>query len=204
MQLRPTARLALSLALVASLACLAPASAAAATHLVDMDNSYAFFPPTQPVARGDTVRWRIKGSLQHDVKSNLSGYFKSPGGPGGLGVGDTYDRTFKQAGSFGYFCRLHELDGMKGTIVVPIKVVRSGGTFTITVASVSTSGTRWRNRIQVRKPGASTWTTLTTTTSRSTVYTTSKHGTFRFRSSVKDAQTGATSGWSPEVTKTRP
>ncbi len=91
---------------------------------------------------------------------------------------------------------------MEGKIVVPIKVTRSGSTFTITVASASTNG-KWRNRIQVRKPGASHWSTITVTTARAVDWGTSQHGTFQFRSAVKDTTTGARSGWSPTVSRTR-
>ena len=153
--------------LVVSLAALAPAGAAATTTwLVDMDNSYSFHPKTQAIARGDKVKWRNKQSLQHDVQSDLSGYFTSPGGKGGLGEDNTYTKTFKQAGTFGYICRFHRSDGMQGTIVVPIKVTLNGSTFTITVASASASG-KWRNRVQVRKPGASNWSTITVTAAKS-------------------------------------
>ena len=92
---------------------------------------------------------------------------------------------------------------MKGKIVVPIKVTRSGNTFTITAASASTSGTKWRNRIQVKKPGSSTWQTITATTAKSVSWGSSQHGTFQFRSAVKNSQTGALSGYSPTVTKTK-
>ena len=203
MRRRSRARLGTVLALVVSLAALVPAGASAATYLVDMDLSYDFFPPTQPVARGDRVTWRNKAALPHDVKSNLSGYFKSPGGEGGLGDEETYSFTFKQAGTFGYICRIHEDDDMKGKIVVPIKVTRDGNTFTITAASGSMSGTKWRNRIQVRKPGESTWRTIDVTTARSVNWRSSQHGTFQFRSATKDSGTGALSGYSPTVTKTK-
>ncbi len=195
--------MAIALMLVVCLAGLAPAgAAAAATWLVDMDNSYSFHPTTRTVARGDVVKWRNKASLQHDVKSDLSGYFTSPGGTGGLSKDETYTRTFKQAGTFGYICRFHRDEGMRGTIVVPIKVTLSGSTFTITVASASASG-RWRNRIQVRKPGASSWSTITVTAAKSVAWGSSQHGTFQFRSAVKDTTTGSASGWSPTVSRTR-
>jgi plastocyanin len=197
------ARVATVVALVVSLACLAPASASAAdTWSVGMFG-YSFTPATLTIARGDKVKWRNELQMSHDVTSNLSGYFKSPGGEGGLGFKDEYSKTFKQAGTFGYLCRLHEVEGMDGTIVVPIKVTRDGNTFTIRAASASMSGTKWRNRIQVKKPGSSTWQTIDVTTARSVNWGSSQHGTFRFRSAVKNSQTGATSGYSPTVTKVK-
>jgi plastocyanin len=207
MRRRSRARLGTVLTLVISLAALMPAGASAASHYVDMDNGYSFHPGTKTIARGDRVIFRNKSSTTpHDVKSNLSGYFVSPGGAGGM-EGDTstatYPKTFKQAGSFAFFCREHENEGMDGTIVVPIKVTRSGNTFTITAASASMSGTKWRNRIQVRKPGSSTWQTITATSAKSVSWGSSQHGTFRFRSAVKNSQTGALSGYSPTVSKTK-
>ena len=115
----------------------------------------------------------------------------------------TYSKTFKQAGSFGFFCREHESDDMRGRIMVPIKVTRSGNTFTIVAASGSMSGTKWRNRIQVKKPGDSAWTTIIATTAKSVNWGSSETGTFRFRSAVKNSQTGALSGYSPTVVKIR-
>jgi plastocyanin len=197
------ARLATVVALVVSLACLAPASASAATTWSVTMLGYDFYPAVVTIARGDQVKWRNEDFSDHDVKSNLSGYFKSPGGSGGLGRKDQYSHTFKQAGSFGYLCRVHEADDMEGTVVVPIKVTRNGSTFTITAASASTSGTKWRNRIQVRRPGSSTWENVSITTAKTATFTSSKHGTYQFRSAVKNANTGARSGWSPVVNKTR-
>ena len=203
MHRHPRARLATVLALVISLAGLIPAGAAASTALlVDMDNGFDFHSATQTVARGGSIEWRNKGSQPHDVKSNLSGYFTSPGGSGGMGKEETYTKSFKQAGTFSYYCRLHEDIGMQGKIVVPVRVTRSGSTFTITVSSSSSTG-KWRNKVQVRKPGSSGWTTLSTTSYRSVTYSSSKTGTYKFRSAVKNSDTGATSGYSPTVSKTR-
>jgi hypothetical protein len=92
---------------------------------------------------------------------------------------------------------------MTGTIVVPITVTRIGSNFTIKVASASMSGTKWRNKVQVRKPGSSAWQTIATTTAKSVTYTNSKSGTYQFRSSVKDSNSGAMSSYSPVVSKTR-
>ncbi len=206
MRRRSPARLGTALAVIISLMALAPLGATAATtRYVDMDGGYTFHAPTQTAARGDTIRWRVKAATPHDVKSGLSGYFTSPGGIGGMrkdGAHPTFSRTFKQAGTFSYVCRLHRYDGMQGKVVVPINVARSGSAFTIKVASGPTSGTRWRNKVQVRKPGSSAWTTIATTTAKSVTFTSSTSGTYQFRSAVKDATTGATSGYSPVVTAT--
>ncbi len=157
-----------------------------------MGNSYSFSKAAISVARGDIVRWRKTSAIQpHDVRSVLPGYFKSPGGAGGMGPGEVFSRTFQQAGSFGYVCRVHQDQGMRGTVTVPITVTRSGSTFTIKVARGSTSGSPWRNRVQVRTPGSSSWKTVATTTAKSVTFASSKPGTYQFRSAVRNKDNGA-------------
>jgi len=201
MQRRSRARLGTVLALVVSLAALVPTGAAAAQHSVSI--LFGFSPGSVTVARGDKVQWQNQAQgISHDVKSDLPGYFSSPDGPGGLFFKDLYTKTFRQAGTFGYGCRAHEgTSPEEGTVVVPIKVTRDGNTFTIVAASESMSGTKWRNRIQVKDPGSSTWKSVKTTSAKSATYFSTKSGTFRVRSATKNAETGATSGWSPVVTK---
>ena len=150
MQRRSRARLGTVLALVVSLAALVPTGAVAATQSVTIALS-SFSPSSKTIARGDTVQWRNEDHTTHDVKSDLPGYFSSPDGAGGMFFKDMYVKSFKQAGSFGYFCRAHKsTTPHEGTIVVPIKVTRDGNTFTIVAASQSMAGTKWRNRIQVK------------------------------------------------------
>ena len=90
---------------------------------------------------------------------------------------------------------------MTGTVVVPVSVSLAGSLFTIRVASASSSGTKWRNRVQVRRPGSSTWQTIATTAGSSVTFHPGAHGTYRFRSAVRDKDTGASSGYSPAVGK---
>ena len=190
-------RTASRLVLVATLAALTPMSAAAATRTVEAGTGGArvFSPRTVVIARGDRIRWdSVSGS--HDVTSRLAGYFQANGV---LADTDRYTRTFGAAGRFGYFCAFHP--GMTGTIVVSIGASLSGGLFTIRVASASSAGTSWRNRIQVRRPDSSTWRTIATTTRASVTYDPGRRGTYRFRSAVVKAGTGERSGFSPVVSK---
>jgi plastocyanin len=183
--------------LLAAALAAAPIPATAATRTVEAGTGgdRVFSPRSITIARGDRVRWdSVSGS--HDVTSRLAGYFRANGQ---LAADGQYARTFRAAGSFGYFCMFHS--GMTGSVVVPIAVSLSGGLFTIRVASASSSGTRWRNRIQVRKPGSSTWRTITTTTRTSVTYDPGPRGTYRFRSAVIDSGTGDRSGFSPVVSK---
>jgi hypothetical protein len=84
---------------------------------------------------------------------------------------------------------------------VPISVSLSGGLFTIRVASAASTGTPWRNRIQVKRPGSSTWQTIATTTRASVTYDPGSRGTYRFRSAVVRVGTSDRSGFSPAVSK---
>ena len=63
---------------------------------------------------GDTVTWTNEESVDHDVTAD-DGSFKS-GRPGGMKQGDTYEHTFKKAGSFAYKCTVHP--NMTGTVEV--------------------------------------------------------------------------------------
>ena len=154
-----------------------------------------FSPRTSRIARGDRIRWeQVSGS--HDVTSRLSGYFKSNGR---LAASGQYTKTFKAAGSFGYFCAFHA--GMTGSVTVPISVSLSGGLFTIRVASATSTGSPWRNRIQVRRPGSAAWQTISTTTRASVTYDPGRRGTYRFRSAVVRVGTSDRSGFSPVVSK---
>jgi plastocyanin len=172
-----------------------PTAAATRTIQAGSGGDRVFSPRSITIARGDRIRWdSVSGS--HDVTSRLAGYFQANGK---LASDGQYARTFRAAGNFGYFCMFHS--GMTGSVLVPITVRLSGGLFTITVASASSSGTRWRNRIQVRKPGSSTWRTIATTTRASVTYDPGARGTYRFRSAVVDAATGDRSGFSPVISK---
>src|SRR5262245_59618014 len=158
MAIQSVVRCVASLSLAAVLTGLTPIWAAAATHTVEAGTGggNVFAPRTLAISRGDAIRWdAVSGS--HDVTSRLTGYFQANGQ---LATNGEYTRTFKAAGSFGYFCKFHEFAGMTGTIKVPIRVTLASGLFTIRVASATSTGTRWRNRVQVRKPGSSTWQTI--------------------------------------------
>jgi plastocyanin len=72
----------------------------------------AFEPGEVTVSAGDTVTWTNNDSVAHDVTADDF----SSGDPGGMGVGDTFERTFDEAGTFDYVCTVHP--GMEGSVVV--------------------------------------------------------------------------------------
>jgi plastocyanin len=71
-----------------------------------------FNPGTVKIKAGQTVTWTNDDSVGHDVTGDD---FKS-GDPGGLANGDTFEHTFKKAGTFDYVCSVHP--GMEGKVEV--------------------------------------------------------------------------------------
>ena len=85
-------------------------SARAEDPMVEIDN-FTFTPPTLTVKTGTTVTWRNQDDIPHTVASSAR-LFKSKA----LDTDDSFSFTFKDVGSYEYFCSLHP--HMKGTIVV--------------------------------------------------------------------------------------
>jgi plastocyanin len=96
-----------------------PAGALAALQIVNQVGM-TFQPATKVIQQGDTVRW-VWADEAHTVTNGL--------GSASPGAGRTFDApldvarpsfefTFNNLGNFPYFCRLHELMGMTGTIIV--------------------------------------------------------------------------------------
>jgi len=71
------------------------------TAAVDIDN-FKFGVATLEVTVGTTVTWTNSDDVPHTVTSTTK-VFKSPP----LDTGEKFSYTFKQAGSFEYFCSLH-------------------------------------------------------------------------------------------------
>ncbi len=100
------------------------APALAANHNVDITLS-TFDPALLTINVGDTVNWRNSSFLQHTV---TSGNVCSPSGLFNSGVIDpdiVFSYTFTSTGAFNYFCIIHCLSGMRGTVTVddaPISV----------------------------------------------------------------------------------
>ncbi len=203
---RPTARsprLTLAGLIASAVIALGPVTASAATATVKMGFN-DFTPATKTVARGDRVRWSNKGGfLEHNVQATAPRwyFYSTKQNAGDILPGDTYQFTFRSAGHFSYVCSIHS--GMDGSITVPISVAKLTGPvrFRVTVASAPATGP-WRNEVQVRRPGSSTWKRIALTTATSVTFTPSKRGTHLFRSRVTNTSTGADSGWSPTVSRT--
>jgi plastocyanin len=80
--------------------------------------NFAFSPPALPVARGSTVTWINKDSVDHQIVSDASGsqaegaiFTSNP-----LPIGASYSFKFDIPGTYPYHCSIHP--SMKGTITV--------------------------------------------------------------------------------------
>jgi len=109
-RLRPGAALLIA-ALVATI--ISPHASWAEEVTVKIDN-FTFDPPRLTVKPGTTVIWRNEDDIPHAIAAaNLA--FKSKA----LDTDDSYAFTFKDAGTYEYFCSLHP--HMVGTVVVEAK-----------------------------------------------------------------------------------
>jgi plastocyanin len=81
-----------------------------ATVAVTIEN-YAFQPDPVTVAAGTTVTWTNRDEVTHNVVSNDK-LFSSPE----LEPNQSFEYTFKKAGTFPYFCSIHP--EMKGKVIV--------------------------------------------------------------------------------------
>jgi len=100
------------LATIAAVALLTTAAGAArmADKTVKIQKN-AFSPAKVTVGKGDTVRWTNDDDRDHKVAAK-DGSFSS----GNLKPGDTFEHTFKKAGTFDYADEYRPR--MKGTVVV--------------------------------------------------------------------------------------
>lgn len=90
-------------------------AAGGAVTKVQMKN-IQFDPQTVTVKKGSTVQWTNDDSVNHDVTKVSGPGPKFSSGSGNLAGGDSYEQTFKTAGTIKYQCTIHP--GMTGTIVV--------------------------------------------------------------------------------------
>ena len=98
-----------------------------ATAVVAM-KFHSFEPASVSVRAGETVRWENKSMIWHTVTTDpsLAKDASHAGVPAGAKVfdsgkvnsGQSYSRTFIAPGTYRYFCKPHETNGMVGQVVV--------------------------------------------------------------------------------------
>ncbi len=75
-------------------------------------NSMRFEPATIRVKAGDTVTWANNGPMPHTVTGRSDGALSSQR----LGQGSLFSHTFKEPGTYEYYCALHP--SMTGSVIV--------------------------------------------------------------------------------------
>jgi len=141
--------------LVAILVLVLFAGARAETHLVTL-SGFTFNPDSLLIKSGDIVRWEV-ASGSHTTTSGIGAADPSAGilwDQTLAAPGASFERTFKGAGIFPYFCRPHETFGMTGKIVVAPGVPSLSTTveaglviFILFIGSLAI----WRQRDMVKK-----------------------------------------------------
>src|SRR5829696_309124 len=101
------------------------------TATVMMQDNY-FSPANITVPAGTTVTWVHSGNNPHTTTS-YDGLWDSGILPGGSG--QTFSFTFNTPGTYAYFCRPHEAQGMVGTVTVT-----AGGAATAQPSMPTTGG----------------------------------------------------------------
>ena len=89
--------------------------AAGGTTEVGMEG-IQFDPDSVTVKSGGTVKWTNNESVPHDVTKEDGPGPDFSSGKGNMNQGDTYEQTFKTAGTVNYVCTIHP--NMKGTVEV--------------------------------------------------------------------------------------
>lgn len=138
-------RLAVAIVVLVSLfTAVGPASAAEVSVAMVDD---AFMPPTITIQTGDRITWVNRGTHGHTVTSDsglwdsgtVAGSSASSGGSysggsydsgsssSGSSGGQAYWVEFHRAGTYGYLCRFHAAQGMRGTVVVVDPLTTTGG-----------------------------------------------------------------------------
>ena len=179
------------LLVVALLSTLWPAPAQAVTLGIEIHDGM-FSPTPVTIAPGTTVTWTNLGTHDHTSTSN-EGFWSSPH----IVPNADSTTTFRDAGSFGYHCTIHE--DMKG--IVAVRMLANGG---------STTGwtLRWSRRtsvpstvsfdVQALRPGTTIWRGFRNNTRLTSVFfNPSLNGLWKFRSRTDNLTIAKSSGWSP-------
>ncbi len=87
------------------------ASASTSVSATVTVKNFAFNPATVTIPVGGTVMWKFADSAQHTATA-VDKSFNSPP----LSNGQTFLHTFTKAGTYHYFCSIHQF--MTGTVIV--------------------------------------------------------------------------------------
>lgn len=76
----------------------------------------AFSPANKTIAVGTTIKWTNYDGYAHTVTSGVPGTPSGLFDSGNIASNKTFSYTFTQAGTYNYFCKIH--NSMRGTITV--------------------------------------------------------------------------------------
>ncbi|MBX0305517.1 copper-binding protein [Halomicroarcula sp. F13] len=122
-----------TMATLSTAGCLGGQSSSVQT--VTMPGDLKFDPKTAMIKPGGSVTWTNESEIEHTVTAyedeipDAAAYFASGGfeseraarnrvSEGLIAPGESYEQTFDQPGTYGYFCIPHEGSGMVGTVRV--------------------------------------------------------------------------------------
>ncbi len=101
---------------------------AAAAATVQATDEMVFDPPLVHVKVGDVVLWKNSSSVEHTVTDDPGVAQRpqdaqlpqgaKPFDSGNLQPGQVFTHKFTVPGTYKYFCKPHEMNGMVGTVVV--------------------------------------------------------------------------------------
>ncbi|WP_022836851.1 cupredoxin domain-containing protein [Salisaeta longa] len=96
-----------------------------------MTNTLKFRADTVTVTVGETVQWKNTSVIAHTVtadpaEATLEASVRLPDGAepfdsGMMDAGATFRHTFTVPGTYGYFCKPHEVTKMRGVVIVKPK-----------------------------------------------------------------------------------
>jgi plastocyanin len=183
-------------------------SASLAVGVNVTDAGYA--PVSLPTSLGSKVEWTFSGSKAHSVTDALLlGPAKSPLFDSGAQASGTYAYRFQAAGTYPYGSTASgdPRRRFKGEVAIPVWApvgVKAGATFTVTWSSASLPGYVYDVRVRFLAAGTTTWGSWSVwkrrATVRSATFTATDAGTYGLQARLRNASTGKTSRWSPEVT----
>ena len=181
------------------------ALSAAAVSVADA----GYTPKAAQVAQGQRVEWAFSSSRSHSVtESTALGPKKAPLFDSGARRTGTFAHRFLSAGAFAYRSTVGG-DSTKvftGSIGVPMAASATslsvGGPTTLTW-SVPTTGWTFDVKYRFRPAGSGKWGSWANwkqaVTTTSSPFTPTRAGTYDFQARVRNAATGRTSGFSPDL-----
>ena len=168
-----------------------------------------FSPKAVSVKPGGVVGWTIAGTRKHSVTNDQK--IAAGGKPlfdSGARISGKFGYTFVAAGTYTYVSSAAGDGRFSGSVAVPVLVNPSAGglttPLTVVWASSSLGGYVFDVEVRFQKAGSKQWSGWTalrsgTTTTNLTTLPTSGAGTYAVHARLRNASTGKTSGWSPEV-----